>query len=181
MRNKISILPQEPVLFSISLRKNLDPMQQFDDASLWAALNDVELNNIFTSLDNVLDLNNLSTGQRQLLCLARAILRKNKILILDEATANVDASTESLIQNTIRAKFKDCTVLMIAHRLQTLKDCDKILVMDQGRLVEFDRPTVLMKQQDSYFSKMLSQNVAASEQFTKVSKEVSILIRYLLG
>lgn len=157
LRSKISTLPQEPILFCVRLRKNLDPLDEFDDATLWSALQDVELKNSFSSLDVPLDQNNLSTGQRQLLCLARAILKRNRILILDEATANVDTSTDALIQKTIRAKFKDCTVMMITHRLNTIMDCDKVLVLDQGRLVEFDRPHVLLKLNDGYFAKMLPQ------------------------
>lgn len=173
MRSKISILPQEPILFSVSLRKNLDPQEEFNDAILWSALHDVELNKVFVSLDVMLDKNNLSTGQRQLLCLARAILKMNRILVLDEATANVDANTDALIQQTIRAKFKDCTVLTIAHRLNTVMDCDKILAIDQGRVVEYGHPKELLKQNDGYFSKMLSQTVTAgSENLTEISEDV---------
>ncbi|XP_001603825.1 multidrug resistance-associated protein 4 [Nasonia vitripennis] len=173
LRSKISILPQEPILFCVTLRKNLDPLEEFDDASLWSALQDVELNNSFSSLDIPLNQNNLSTGQRQLLCLARAILKRNRILILDEATANVDSSTDALIQKAIRAKFKDCTVLMITHRLNTIMDCDKVLVLDQGRLVEFDRPQVLLKLNDGYFAKMLPQmmSVGPTEQLKIILDE----------
>lgn len=158
LRSKISILPQEPILFPVSLRKNLDPLEEYDDATLWSALQDVELNNVFASLDLTLDQHNLSTGQCQLLCLARAILKKNRILVLDEATANVDTNTDSLIQKTIRAKFKDCTVLTIAHRLNTIMDCDKILVMDHGKIVEYDQPKVLLKRTNGYFYKLARQS-----------------------
>lgn len=158
LRSKISILPQEPILFPVSLRKNLDPLDEYDDATLWSALQDVELNNVFNSLDLTLDQHNLSTGQCQLLCLARAILKKNRILVLDEATANVDTNTDSLIQKTIRAKFKECTVLTIAHRLNTIMDCDKILVIDHGKIVEYDHPNVLLKNNDGYFSKLTQQS-----------------------
>lgn len=158
LRSKLSILPQEPILFPISLRKNLDPLEEYDDATLWSALQDVELNNVFTSLDLTLDQHNLSTGQCQLLCLARAILKKNKILILDEATANVDSNTDLLIQKTIRDKFKDCTVLTIAHRLNTVMDCDKILVIDHGKIVEYDHPKVLLKKNDGYFFQLARQS-----------------------
>lgn len=155
LRQNISVLPQTPILFSISLRENIDPYRKFDDASLWSTLREVELEKLFSSLDQELDCNNLSTGQRQLLCLARAILKKNKIFVLDEPTANVDDVTDSLIQKTIRSKFKNCTVLTIAHRLNTVLDSDKILVMDQGKVVEFDHPYVLLQEKDGFFSRMV--------------------------
>lgn len=100
---------------------------------------------------------NLSMGQRQLVCLARAILRKNKILIMDEATANVDPETDRLIQRTIRDKFKECTVLTIAHRLNTVMDNDRILVVDAGYAVEFDHPYMLLQRSNSYFRKLVNQ------------------------
>lgn len=155
LRKKVSILPQEPMLFSATLRKNLDPTCEYEDEAIWSALREVELNRIFVSLDGELDKSSLSTGQRQLLCLARAILKRNNILILDEATANVDANTEALIRKTIRTRFKNSTVLTIAHRLNTVMDCDKILVMDQGKLVEYGAPQVLLKKNNGYLAKML--------------------------
>uniref|UniRef100_A0A3B4AC76 ABC transporter domain-containing protein n=1 Tax=Periophthalmus magnuspinnatus TaxID=409849 RepID=A0A3B4AC76_9GOBI len=100
---------------------------------------------------------NFSVGQRQLVCLARAILRKNRILIIDEATANVDPRTDSLIQQTIRDKFQECTVLTIAHRLHTIIDCDKILVLDAGRIQEYDEPHVLLQNRHSLLYQMVQQ------------------------
>lgn len=100
---------------------------------------------------------NFSVGQRQLVCLARAVIRKNKILVLDEATANVDPHTDGLIQTTIRRKFGDCTVLTIAHRLHTIMDSDKVLVMDAGKAVEFDHPHVLMQNSEGSFSTLVNQ------------------------
>lgn len=173
LRNKISIIPQEPMLFSASLRDNLDPFHEFDDASLWSALQEVELNKTFLSLDHPVSRGggNLSAGQRQLLCLARAIVKRNKILILDEATANVDPATDALIQKTIRIKFKNCTVLTIAHRLNTIMDSDRVLVMDSGEAVEFDHPHNLLQQNDGYFSKMVQQTGNAMAQHLKTIAE----------
>lgn len=174
LRKKISIIPQEPVLFSATLRDNLDPFHNFDDAALWAALEDVELKPNVTSLDYNVDQggSNFSVGQRQLLCLARAILRNNKILLLDEATANVDPTTDALIQKTIRQKFKDCTVLTIAHRLNTIMDSDKVLVMDHGRAIEFDHPYVLLKNEQGHFTGMVKETGKTMfDQLKKVAEE----------
>lgn len=159
LRSKISIIPQEPFLFRGTLRKNLDPIAEFEDALLWSALEDVELKESFDTLDSLINSggSNLSLGQRQLICLARAILKRNRILILDEATANIDLATDAFIQKTIRRKFKDCTVLTIAHRLDTVMDSDKILVMDNGRAVEFEHSFLLLQNDDSYLSKLVQE------------------------
>ncbi|PNF34547.1 hypothetical protein B7P43_G10751 [Cryptotermes secundus] len=163
LRSKISIIPQEPVLFSGSLRENLDPFSEYSDAALWAALAEVELKQVVDELPAGLSHkvseggSNFSVGQRQLLCLARAIIRNNKILVLDEATANVDPQTDELIQGTIRHNFADCTVLTVAHRLHTVMDSDHILVMDAGSVMECDHPYVLLKNRSSFLSKMVQQ------------------------
>ncbi|XP_056634781.1 putative uncharacterized protein DDB_G0282133 [Diorhabda sublineata] len=159
LRKKISIIPQEPVLFSETLRYNLDPFGEFDDDKIWDALELVELKESVDSLDFMVAEGgaNFSLGQRQLICLARAILKDNKILILDEATANVDQRTDSLIQATIRKAFKDCTVLTIAHRLNTIMDSDKVLVMSFGNMVEFDHPHKLLQIEDGYFHKLVME------------------------
>ncbi|XP_026808487.1 probable multidrug resistance-associated protein lethal(2)03659 isoform X2 [Rhopalosiphum maidis] len=163
LRSKLSIIPQEPVLFSGTMRKNLDPFDKYSDHVLWKALDEVELKDFVEDLSDGLnskiseDGSNLSIGQRQLVCLARVIVQNNKILIIDEATANVDPQTDGLIQNTIRNKFRTCTVLTIAHRLITVMDSDKILVMDAGKIVEFDHPYTLLKNKNGCFYKMVEQ------------------------
>ncbi|XP_025405942.1 probable multidrug resistance-associated protein lethal(2)03659 isoform X3 [Sipha flava] len=163
LRSKISIIPQEPVLFSGTMRKNLDPFDEYPDHALWNALDEVELKDVIEDLPGGLNSkmseggSNFSVGQRQLVCLARAIVRNNKILVLDEATANVDPQTDALIQNTIRNKFRMCTVLTIAHRLNTVMDSDKVLVMDAGKMVEFDHPHILLKIKDGFLYKMVEQ------------------------
>uniref|UniRef100_A0A1A9WJ70 Multidrug resistance-associated protein lethal(2)03659 n=1 Tax=Glossina brevipalpis TaxID=37001 RepID=A0A1A9WJ70_9MUSC len=150
LRSKISIIPQEPVLFSGTMRYNLDPFDEYSDAKLWEALEEVKLKEVIYELPSGLQSkiseggSNFSVGQRQLVCLARAILRENRILVMDEATANVDPQTDALIQTTIRNKFKHCTVLTIAHRLHTVMDSDKVLVMDAGRAVEYGSPFELL-------------------------------------
>ncbi|CAH1987635.1 unnamed protein product [Acanthoscelides obtectus] len=163
LRTKISIIPQEPVLFSGTMRKNLDPFDEYSDADLWKALEEVELKEAVDDLAAGLNSkmseggSNFSVGQRQLVCLARAILRNNKVLVLDEATANVDPQTDALIQHTIRKKFKNCSVLTIAHRLHTIMDSDKVLVMDAGTMKEFGHPYMLLQDPKGIFFGMVEQ------------------------
>ncbi|PZC86948.1 ATP-binding cassette sub-family C member 4 [Helicoverpa zea] len=159
LRSKISIIPQEPVLFSATVRYNLDPFNNYDDEQLWQALEAVDLKAAVPALDFKVSEggSNFSLGQRQLVCLARAILRANRILVLDEATANVDPKTDEFIQRTIRTRFADCTVLTVAHRLNTIMDSDRVMVMDSGRLVEFDHPYLLLSNPEGHFTKMVKE------------------------
>ncbi|XP_050313562.1 probable multidrug resistance-associated protein lethal(2)03659 [Anthonomus grandis grandis] len=163
LRTKISIIPQEPVLFSGTMRKNLDPFDEYSDSELWRALEDVELKeaveDLTAGLNSIMSEggSNFSVGQRQLVCLARAILRNNKILVMDEATANVDPQTDALIQKTIRRKFANCTVLTIAHRLNTVMDSDRVLVMDAGQVKEFNHPYVLLEDKTGILHNMALQ------------------------
>ncbi|XP_053685775.1 ATP-binding cassette sub-family C member 4-like [Sabethes cyaneus] len=164
LRNAISIIPQEPVIFSGSLRSNLDPSGSLDDGRIWKALEEVELKHLVSNGAGGLNTKlveggaNFSVGQRQLICLARAILRDSRVLIMDEATANVDPENDKLIQRTIRERFRECTIITIAHRLHTVMDSDRILVMDAGRMAEFDRPKNLLNQRDSYFRRLFDES-----------------------
>lgn len=157
LRSKLTIIPQDPVLFSGTVRTNLDPFKSKSDEDIWAALELSHLKNFVSGLDRGLEHEvqeggeNLSVGQRQLLCLARALLRKSKVLVLDEATAAVDMETDSLIQQTIRREFAGSTILTIAHRLNTIMDYDRILVLEQGRVAEFDTPANLLSAENSIF------------------------------
>ncbi|XP_046853156.1 ATP-binding cassette sub-family C member 4-like isoform X2 [Xenia sp. Carnegie-2017] len=163
LRGKLSIIPQEPILFAGSIRRNLDPFANHSDIEIWHALEEVQMKEVVENLPERLDSflsesgNNLSVGQRQLLCLARAILKQNRILIVDEATANVDQRTDSLIQEALRNKFKDCTVLTIAHRLNTIMDSDRVMVLHEGRLVEFDEPYELLQKNTSKFFELVQE------------------------
>lgn len=195
LRRKISIIPQEPILFSGSVRRNLDPFDEYADAAIWAALDSVKLRDVLLGGDNDSTCNNkngdnknrgldtlvreggsnFSTGERQLICLARAILRKNKILVLDEATANVDPQTDRFIQRTIRHQFRDCTVITIAHRLNTIMDCDRVLVLDAGKICEFDEPHALLQKQgpDAIFATMTANSEQQAAKFRRIAELAS--------
>uniref|UniRef100_A0A6Q2YDD5 ABC-type glutathione-S-conjugate transporter n=1 Tax=Esox lucius TaxID=8010 RepID=A0A6Q2YDD5_ESOLU len=158
LRSRITIIPQDPVLFSGSLRMNLDPFDSYSDEEVWRALELAHLKSFVSGLPDKLKHEcseggeNLSLGQRQLVCLARALLRKTKILVLDEATAAVDLETDNLIQSTIRTQFDDCTVLTIAHRLNTIMDYTRVIVMDRGLITEMDSPSNLISQRGQFYS-----------------------------
>ncbi|XP_044166542.1 ATP-binding cassette sub-family C member 3-like [Acropora millepora] len=158
LRSRLTIIPQDPVLFSGTLRLNLDPFDSHTDEELWGILELSHLKNFVSGLEQGLlypvteEGGNLSVGQRQLVCLARALLRKSKVLVLDEATAAVDLETDELIQQTIRREFSDRTIFTIAHRLNTIMDYTRIMVLDKGFLVEFDTPENLLAQKGIFFS-----------------------------
>uniref|UniRef100_A0A668S789 Multidrug resistance-associated protein 4 n=1 Tax=Oreochromis aureus TaxID=47969 RepID=A0A668S789_OREAU len=180
LRQKMSIIPQDPVLFTGTVRTNLDPFNQHSDEDLWKALEEVQLKSVVEELPGKLEAvlvesgSNFSVGQRQLVCLARAILRKNRILIIDEATANVDPRTDELIQKTIRDKFEESTVITIAHRLNTIIDSDRILVLESGTIQEFDHPYTLLQNKEGALYRMVQQmGQAESASLLESARQVS--------
>uniref|UniRef100_A0A452EJ78 Multidrug resistance-associated protein 1-like n=1 Tax=Capra hircus TaxID=9925 RepID=A0A452EJ78_CAPHI len=165
LRGKLNIIPQDPVLFSGTLRMNLDPLDKYPDHELWEVLELCHLKEFVQSLPKKLlheiseGGENLSVGQRQLVCLARALLRKTKILILDEATASIDFETDNLVQTTIRKEFSDCTILTIAHRLHSIIDSDRVLVLDSGRIIEFETPQNLIHKRGLFFDMLTEAGI----------------------
>ena len=162
LRTKMSILPQEATMFSGTIRENLDPTFTHSDAEMQHVLDVMKISN---KLDDEVSENgeNFSLGQRQLICMARALLKNSKILIMDEATASIDIQTDILIQEMVRENFKDCTVLTIAHRLHSIMDSNKVMVFDDGHLMENDSPLALMDNNDSIFNNLVQQSGCANE------------------
>jgi len=164
LRSKMGIIPQSPVLFSGTIRSNLDPFDDYSDEDIWIVLEKCRMKDAVDKMTDGLQSRvaeygeNLSQGQRQLLCLGRALLKKCRILLLDEATSSVDFETDRAIQTTIRQAFKDCTIITIAHRVNTIMDSTKILVMDNGTVGEFDSPEELLKDKSSLFSQIVSHS-----------------------
>ncbi|XP_072027511.1 ATP-binding cassette sub-family C member 9-like isoform X2 [Amphiura filiformis] len=161
LRHRLSIIPQDPVLFTGTIRFNLDPEGDHPDSELWESLEIAQLKHIVTALPNGLDSfvseggENFSVGQRQLFCLARAFLRKSRILIMDEATASIDLETDAILQQVVATAFKDRTVITIAHRVATILDSDKILVLSDGHIAEYDTPDRLLAREDSIFTTLV--------------------------
>lgn len=159
LRSSIAIIAQDPTLFIGTIRYNMDPQGVFTDEKIWHCLKIVNLDEKIRSFAKQLDEEvaengaNLSLGERQLFCFARAVLMDKKIILLDEATANIDPGTDAIIQNVVENIFQHQTVLIIAHRIQTILHCDKILVLDKGSVVEFDSPQNLLDNPNSFFSK----------------------------
>ena len=179
VRGRIAAIPQDPVLFSGSVRTNLDPYDKHSDVEIWEALSHVSLKEVVAALDGGLSAtvaengDNFSVGQRQLLCVARALLRQPRVLVADEATASVDSETDSLIQKTIRREFKHCTVVTIAHRINTILDSSKVLVMDNGVVAEYDTVPSLMARSDSSFRKMVLESEATTPSNSRVGSRAN--------
>nr|XP_006820253.1 PREDICTED: ATP-binding cassette sub-family C member 8-like [Saccoglossus kowalevskii] len=162
LRRRMSIIPQDPVLFCGTLRFNLDPEEKYGDQDLWNALEIAQLKDCVLEMNEQLDTivtdggDNISTGQRQLICLARAFLRKSRILIMDEATASVDLETDATLQAVIATAFSDKTVLTIAHRISTILDSDTVLVLSEGRVVEYGTPQKLLRKDGGMFASLVN-------------------------
>ncbi|KAK3818901.1 MAG: multi drug resistance-associated protein MRP [Benniella sp.] len=164
LRSRLSIFLQDPVIFADTIRFNLDPLNTKSDLEIWEALEDVGLKPLVSGLGGELQAmmleggENFTVGQRQLLCLARALLRKKALLIFDDTTAAIDPETDMRIREIIREKCKDCTVLTITHKINTVKDCDKVMVFEQGRVVEFGEPAKLLKDKRSSFYSLAKES-----------------------
>ncbi|TPX36938.1 hypothetical protein SmJEL517_g00979 [Synchytrium microbalum] len=163
LRSRIAIIPQDPVLYSGTVRMNLDPFNEYSDTDLWDVLARCDLKGAITANPDQLEAKvsesgeNWSSGQRQLFCLARSMLRRARVIILDEATASVDLQTDEFIQAAIRKDFSECTIITVAHRLNTIIDYDRVLVLDAGNVSEFDTPSNLLENPSSAFSKAVDE------------------------
>lgn len=163
LRSRFGIIPQDPTLFTGTVRYNLDPLGQHSDQEIWEVLGKCQLREAVQDKEDGLDSlvvedgSNWSMGQRQLFCLGRALLRRSKVLVLDEATASIDNATDAILQKTIRTEFKDCTVITVAHRIPTVMDCTKVLAISDGKLVEYDEPMKLMKNEASLFRQLVNE------------------------
>ncbi|XVF53016.1 hypothetical protein PTKIN_Ptkin05aG0065000 [Pterospermum kingtungense] len=163
LRSNLGIIPQDPTLFGGSVRYNLDPLQQHTDKEIWQVLEKCQLREAVHGKEGglnsfvVQDGSNWSVGQRQLFCLGRALLKRSRILVLDEATASIDNATDSIIQKTIRTEFEDCTVITVAHRIPTVMDCNMVLGISDGKLEEYDEPMKLMNKEGSLFGQLVQE------------------------
>ncbi|TVU07886.1 hypothetical protein EJB05_41261 [Eragrostis curvula] len=163
LRTKLSIIPQEPTLFRGTVRTNLDPLGLHSDQEIWEALEKCQLKTAISSTPALLDTvvsddgDNWSVGQRQLFCLGRVLLRRNKILVLDEATASIDSATDAILQKVIRQQFSSCTVITIAHRVPTVTNSDRVMVLSYGKLLEYETPAKLLEDKQSAFSKLVAE------------------------
>ncbi|EOA32624.1 hypothetical protein CARUB_v10015919mg [Capsella rubella] len=169
LRSRLSIIPQDPTMFEGTVRSNLDPLEEYADDQIWEALDKCQLGDEIRKkelkLDSTVSENgqNWSVGQRQLVCLGRVLLKRSKVLVLDEATASVDTATDKLIQETLRQHFSDCTVITIAHRISSVIDSDMVLLLDQGLIEEHDSPRRLLEDRSSSFSKLVAEYTANSD------------------
>ena len=155
LRSKISVVPQEPTIFSGTLRENIDPTRQHSDDDIWKAISTVNLS-LFQNLDEKLDMN-ISICQKQLICVCRALIRRNKIVIFDESNASVDSDTEVLIQKVISEVFAECTVIAIMHKLRYILDFDLVLVVDKGVIIESGDPASLLKKKNGMLSNLFER------------------------
>ncbi|CAD8206263.1 unnamed protein product [Paramecium octaurelia] len=165
LRRALAIIPQQPLLFYGSIKQNLDPQNLYTDSDIWKALSEVNLDGMIEQQKQLLNCDimdlNLSAGQKQQLCLARVILMRRKILILDEASANIDILTDQAIQEIIRSKFMDCTILTIAHRLNTIAHYDKVIVLENGEIAEQGNPFELLS--DDYQAEFINKKTKFAE------------------
>ncbi|CAJ2663696.1 unnamed protein product [Trifolium pratense] len=176
LRMRLSIIPQEPTLFKGSIRTNLDPLGLYSDDEIWKAVEKCQLKETISKLPSLLDSSvsdeggNWSLGQRQLFCLGRVLLKRNRILVLDEATASIDSATDATLQRVIRQEFAECTVITVAHRVPTVIDSDMVMVLSYGKLVEYDEPSKLMDTNSS-FSKLVAEywSSCRKNSFTNIS------------
>ncbi|RLM73429.1 putative ABC transporter C family member 15 [Panicum miliaceum] len=172
LRGRLSIIPQDPTMFEGTVRGNLDPLNEYSDCRVWEILDKCQLGGIVRQSPKKLDSTvvengeNWSVGQRQLFCLGRVLLKRSNVLVLDEATASVDSSTDAIIQETIREEFGNCTVLTIAHRIHTVIDSDLILVFSEGRIIEYDTPSKLLENESSEFSRLIKEYSRRSHGFS---------------
>eukprot|EP00743_Colponemidia_sp_Colp-15_P009208 GILK01010051.1.p1 GENE.GILK01010051.1~~GILK01010051.1.p1 ORF type:complete len:1442 (-),score=265.93 GILK01010051.1:79-4404(-) len=177
LRKKLSIIPQTPFVFFDTIRFNLDPYDEHTDMQLWNVLDDVQMRDVIArmplQLDTAVD-SNWSIGQRQLLCLARAILQRNRVVVMDEATANIDMETDIIIQKIIREKFSNSTVITVAHRLATIIDSNRVLVLDKGSVAQFGTPHELL-QQDGIFTEMVRSTGSASESMLRKEAQAALI------
>ncbi|CAM8900537.1 unnamed protein product [Rhodiola kirilowii] len=163
LRSRFGIIPQDPTLFNGTVRYNLDPLGKHSDQEIWEVLGKCQLRDVVQEKEGGLDSlvmddgSNWSMGQRQLFCLGRTLLRRSRILVLDEATASIDNATDFILQKTIRREFADCTVITVAHRIPTVMDCTKVLAIRDGKLMEFDEPMKLMKTEGSLFGQLVKE------------------------
>lgn len=168
LRRACFIIPQDPVLFSATLRFNLDPFDEFKGEQIVDAVRKARLADLVATLPSGLDEQmheggaNFSVGQRQLVCVARALLRSPKIVLLDEATASIDNDTDAAIQLALRETFEGATSFTIAHRLHTILDSDKILLLGDGKVLEFDKPSALLRLQKGHFRAMIDKSKLGS-------------------
>lgn len=163
LRLRLSIIPQDPTMFEGTVRSNLDPLEEYTDEQIWEVLDKCQLGDEVRKKEGKLESSvsengeNWSMGQRQLVCLGRVLLKKSKILVLDEATASVDTATDNLIQTTLREHFCDCTVITIAHRITSVVNSDMVLLLSQGVIEEYDSPARLLENKSSSFAQLVAE------------------------